>query len=244
MMIRKAFKKFIPNYWLEYYNYKKKLWRKCASENIKINDRFTEYYNTNHWGGKESISGRGSDSFQTEILIKELSKLFNDYNIKSILDIPCGDFNWMKNLDFSDKNYLGGDIVPDLIFKNREFFADRVNVRFEVMDITKDDLPKVDIIICRDCLVHLSYKDIFKSISNIKKNNCNFLLATSFIDRKRNYNILTGDWRPINLEKKPFNFPIPQLIINENCTEDNGKYSDKSMCLWNISNIEVKPFKY
>ena len=231
--------KVIPSDWLKYYSYKKNFLGKTVFQKIKLSDRFTEYYNTNHWGGKESISGRGSDSNQTETLVKELTKLFKDFNIKSILDLPCGDFNWMKNFDFSDKSYIGGDIVSDLIFKNRERFQDKVKVNFEVMDITKDDLPKVDIVICRDCMVHLSFKDIFKSLSNIKKSKCQFLLATSFIDHKINFNITTGDWRPINLEKKPFNFPKPQLVIDENCTEDNGKYRDKSMCLWEISDIEL-----
>ena len=49
--------------------------------------------------------------------------------------------------------------------------------------------------------------------------------------------IVTGDWRPLNLQDKPFNFPSPILIINENCTEDGGEYSDKSMALWDISKL-------
>jgi len=236
-MITRILKQIIPSEWLLNYNYKKKLWKNKVLKKTKLNDRFTEYYYSNHWGGKESISGRGSDSSQTEILIQELVKLFKNYDIKSILDVPCGDFNWMKNIDLSGKSYIGGDIVSDLITKNKELYRNRGNVTFKVIDITKDELPEVDLLIIRDCLVHLSYKDILKSISNIKKSNCRLILTTSFVDRKKNYNINTGDWRPINLEKKPFCLPKPELVINEQCTEDNGKYSDKSMCLWKISDF-------
>lgn len=150
-----------------------------------IKDRFTKYYHSNYWGGKESLSGRGSDSSQTETLLIELRKLFNDLSIKTVLDVPCGDFNWMKNLDFSHINYIGGDIVVDLINKNKTNFGENPNVHFQVIDITETDLPKVDLIICRDCLVHLSYKDIKKAISKIKQSNSGFLLATSFTERKK-----------------------------------------------------------
>lgn len=46
-----------------------------------------------------------------------------------------------------------------------------------------------------------------------------------------------GSWRPLNLTKPPFNLPTPCFTINENCTEDNGKYKDKSMCVWKISEL-------
>ena len=80
----------------------------------------------------------------------------------------------MKNLDFSHINYIGGDIVVDLINKNKTNFGENPNVHFQVIDITETDLPKVDLIICRDCLVHLSYKDIKKAISKIKQSNSGF----------------------------------------------------------------------
>ena len=200
----------------------------------KIGELFTEYYKSNYWGGKESISGRGSDFVQTEKLIIEIGKLLKQNNIKTILDIPCGDFNWIKNIDFSERFYVGGDIVVDLINKNQDLYNNQANINFEVLDITQDDLPQVDLIICRDCLVHFSYKDINKALLNIKKSNSKLLLVTSFFDRKRNYNIKTGAWRPINLDIKPFKFPQPIQVIIENCTEDNEKYKDKSMCLYEI----------
>ena len=234
---KKLIKRVIPINWLTFYTYKRNSFKFKKNRNDSISERFTEYYQSNYWGGEESVSGRGSDPIQTETLIGEIRKLIQLYSIKTILDIPCGDFHWMKNIDFSDMSYIGGDIVEDLILKNTELYADRRNIKFEALDITKDNLPQVDLIICRDCLVHLSYKDISKALSKVKQSNSKYLLATSFVERKRNYNITTGQWRPINLDIKPFNLSKPILIIDEKCTEDNGKYSDKSMCLYQISNI-------
>jgi hypothetical protein len=92
-------------------------------------------------------------------------------------------------------------------------------------------------IIVRDCLVHLSYEDINSAIKNIKSSGSKYLLTTTFTNYHLNHDIVTGDWRPLNLQEKPFNFSSPILVINENCTEGNGEYKDKSMAMWDISKV-------
>ena len=62
-------------------------------------------------------------------------------------------------------------------------------------------------------------------------------MSTSFVNLERNIDIYTGDWRPINLEKEPFNFPKPLITINEKCQEMDGIYADKSLCLWKINKL-------
>lgn len=98
-------------------------------------------------------------------------------------------------------------------------------------------MPKSDIVIIRDCLVHFSYEDIFNAIKNIKSSGSKYLLTTTFTNNHFNHDIVTGHWRRLNLLEKPFNFPSPILVINENCTEGNGESKDKSMALWEIDKI-------
>jgi hypothetical protein len=137
----------------------------------------------------------------------------------------------------SNFNYIGADIVEELIKKNINLYLEQSNRKFMVLDLITDPLPVCDIIIVRDCLVHLSYDNINLAIKNIKLSGCKYLLTTSFTNREENKDIVTGDWRPINLEKSPFNFPPPILVINENCAEVNGIYKDKSMALWEINTL-------
>jgi len=196
---------------------------------------FRQIFKNNGWKNKESRSGPGSTLEQTAKIRVEIQKLFQDLEIKSILDVPCGDFNWMKEINLEQLSYTGMDIVPELIEDNNKKYGDR-NKKFVVGDITKDKIPAVDLIICRDCLVHFSYKNITKAINNLKKSGARYLLATSF-PHHENEDIITGDWRPINLEKEPFRLPIPHSIINEQCSEGNGIYADKSLCLWELSRI-------
>lgn len=202
--------------------------------NNEVKKIFTDYYNKNAWGDKESKSGTGSNLLQTQTIMQELPKIFKKYKIKSILDIPCGDFYWMQRVDLAGINYIGADIVDDIIKSCSEQFP----FEFKVMDIINSKLPKVDMIICRDCLVHLPYSEIKKALQNIKKSGSRYLLTTSFTEHD-NTDIPIGHWRPLNLQGEPFNLCEPILVVNENCTENEGIYNDKSMCLFEIKNILI-----
>jgi hypothetical protein len=197
---------------------------------------FTEVYRRNAWKGKGSVSGPGSDVHQTRIIINELPILFNDFNISTMLDIPCGDFHWMKDVDLSNIDYMGADIVNELIQKNAENYG-RDGVSFQYLNLIKDKLPKKDLVFCRDCLVHFSFADIFLALNNICNSQSEYILLTTFTGRKDNYDIVTGMWRVLNLELPPFLFPEPLRIINEGCTEGDGAFEDKALGLWRIADI-------
>jgi len=230
-----SIQKFIPAWLLRWY--KIITMRFSKFKNMSTREVFTVIYDTNNWRSPESISGIGSERKQTEILIKELGKLLNDLNTTSLLDIPCGDLSWMQKIDLSKINYTGADIVEELIEKNKEKYKGKSNFEFKVLNLINDRLPESDIIIVRDCFVHFSFADIFKALENIRSSGCKYLMTTTFTKHRVNYNITTGEWRTINLQEKPFNFQPPIFIINENCTEYNGKYNDKSMALWEINKI-------
>ncbi len=196
---------------------------------------FKKIYESNYWGGTESISGPGSDLRQTAVIRTYLPILLEKYGVNTILDLPCGDFHWMRHIDLHNVHYIGADIVYDLVNKNTKFSSEKIE--FKHLDIIKDNLPKVDLIFSRDCFVHLSFKDIFSALSNIEKSGIKYLLTTTFVKFHENFDIETGEWRPINLEKSPFNFPKPLEILNEQCSQHDGKYSDKSLALWLVKDL-------
>jgi len=170
------------------------------------------------------------------VVREELANLLIEYQVKSILDIPCGDFYWMNKINLNGINYIGADIVEQLILDVRKKHGEE-NKKFEVRNLIEDKLPTVDLIFIRDCFVHLSYSDIMKSIDNIKASRSKYLLTTSFVNQVSNRDIITGDWRPLNLQIAPFNFPSPITLIDEKSTESGGSYKDKSLLLWDISSL-------
>ncbi len=210
--------------------------RLTTGDKLTTEEKFNYIYKNNHWLGQYSISGQGSDDSQTEEIRARLPKIISDYHIQSLLDLPCGDFNWMGKLDLNLQQYIGGDIVEEIIQQNQAKYTNNQR-EFLKLDIIEDDLPTVDLIFCRDCWVHFSFEDVLKSIHNIKRSNSKYLLTTTFTDCEYNEDIVTGDWRIINLKQEPFNFPKEILLIKENCTEGNHTYNDKSLGLWKIAEL-------
>lgn len=190
------------------------------------------------WGINESVSGGGSDLQQTRIVRERLPMVWSDFGIGTMLDIPCGDFYWMKHVPTDDIRYIGADILSELIQRNDELYR-RPNVTFRMMNLLEDRLPEVDLIFCRDCLMHFSYHDVIIALRNICDSGSKYLLTTTFSDRQRNHDIATGQFRPLNLEARPLSLPAPILLINEGCTEWDGAYRDKSLGLWHVSDIRA-----
>ncbi len=232
--MKELLKKLTPKFIINYYS---RFLQSMKFRNMKTNEVFTEIYKSNHWSSSESISGKGSEIIQASTLINEVNKLIIDFKINSILDIPCGDFNWMQKVNLENIDYLGADIVEELINENKIKYEQSEKLKFCVLNLISDSLPKRDLIIVRDCLVHLSNVDIKNAVQNIKSSGAKYLLTTTFVNHKRNHDIVTGNWRAINLQEKPYNFSTPILIINENCTEGFGEFNDKSMALWEISKL-------
>lgn len=203
---------------------------------MSVSNVFINIFNSNKWTSKESISGTGSEIKTTSLIRESLPNILDKYDIKSILDIPCGDFNWMKEVSLDGIKYIGADIVPKLIEDNKIKYP---KYDFKVMDVITSQIPKVDLIIVRDCLVHLSNDNVKKAINNIKNSGSKYLLTTSFVDKNNTKDIIDGEWRSINVNKEPFSLPKPVEILPDGGIEFYGdKYKNKSMVLINIGDIE------
>jgi SAM-dependent methyltransferase len=191
-------------------------WRKVFKQRT-TKDRFTIIYREKLWKGSESVSGYGSGFEYTKNLRKTIVDIVNNFKIVSILDLACGDFNWMRYVvDKIPSSYLGVDIVDSLIQINKlKYETDKVN--FATLDVINDDIPSANLVICRDVLFHLPYEDILKIINKVVKSPSKYLLITNHIsmenDHFENIDISTGDFRRIDLFKPPFSLP-KSFILN------------------------------
>ena len=193
-------------------------------------ETFRKIYRSNHWGAQER-SGAGASVDQAAVLA-QLDTLIEQFGIRTLLDVPCGNFAWMRHLR-ADVHYIGGDVLPELARTNQERWGGPSRT-FAAIDILKDALPAADLLLCRDCLVHFSFADAAAALRNIRRARCRWLLTTTFPNCTANEDIVTGDWRPLNLELPPFNLPAPHLLLNEQCTEGGDMFADKSLGLWRL----------
>ena len=110
----------------------------------------------------------------------------------------------------ADVQYIGGDVLPELVPANEQQWGSPSR-RFVTIDLLKDDLPAADLLFCRDCLVHFSFADAAAALRNTGRSQCPGCSRRPFRAARPNEDIVTGDWRPLNLELPPFNLPAPHL---------------------------------
>ena len=202
---------------------------------LDLSKRFDYIFQNNLWGSDESRSGPGSTMIETRTLREDIVALLRGVDATSMLDIPCGDFHWLSQVDLG-VTYTGADIVPAIVESNQQKYT-TPNRQFLRLDATTSPLPQVDLIFCRDCLVHLSFADIRKALARIQAGRITYLMTTTFPTEPANVDIATGDWRPLNFERAPFGFPPPIEAVLEACTEHDGIFADKSMGLWRVANL-------
>jgi hypothetical protein len=196
-------------------------------------ERFSSIYETGVWLNNRttgSCSGLGSELRSTAAIRQGLPELLRITNTHTLLDLGCGDFNWMKKVEYPCR-YIGADIVPDLIKLNNALHATEART-FEVLDATVDPLPPVDTVLCREVIFHLSFRDIRRLVENVRRSGASFLIATTDNSIRFNADVPSGDFRNLNLARRPFSFPQPAYAI-----PDDGVAPQRFLAAWKISTL-------
>ena len=153
------------------------------------------------------------------------------YKVEKFVDAACGDFNWMRLvIPKLDIKYEGIDIVDKVIEENNLKYSNN-KINFLTKDICKDPLPNCDMLMIRDCLFHLSFSDINNLLKNLKKTDYKFLLTTTHIleGNHNNKDIISGDFRLINIFSEPFNFKQNRIL--DRCQDSILNFAPREMVL-------------
>jgi SAM-dependent methyltransferase len=213
------------------------LMRKVSGENVEhlscesLAERFSAIYTKRVWlNGRQSgsLSGMGSELGSTEWIRLRLPAMLESLGTRVLLDIGCGDFNWMKEVSLPC-DYIGVDIVREVVAANASLYGS-AGRSFRVLDATRDSLPPADTILCREVLIHLSFDDIWRVVGNARDSGASFLIATSDCEIRLNADIVSGDFRPLNLRRAPFRFPEPFLSLS-----DNKVAPGRALSAWAVS---------
>lgn len=196
---------------------------------------FTTIHDRNAWGSSESPSGAGSEVSHAGMVSAELPALIRELGVQSMLDAPCGDFNWMRHVELGSCRYIGGDIVRSLVEANQERYGSEMR-SFRRIDIARDELPHADLIMVRDCFIHFSFEMIRSTLRNVRRSRIRYLLASTYPHKRRNWDIETGGFRPINLQRAPFQLPEPLRTIREDVDLANPAY-ERHLGLWRVDQI-------
>lgn len=192
---------------------------------------FELIYEEGYWG-QDVKSGGGSTLEATKVTREIILKIIKDYNIKSIVDVACGDLTWMplvlEELEGSVK-YTGCDIVESLITEHKEKHP---QYNFQFLDFVEEKIPDGELIICREALQHLPVKAIKQALHNFSNSSAKYLLATTYLRTsvfRNKRNIRPGRCRNRNLLIEPFILPNPLVIYSE-----ESENRDKFIGLWSL----------
>ena len=185
---------------------------------------FNEIYKNSFWGNG---SGHGSDLNYCKPYINYLHKFFKDFKVKTIVDLGCGDWQFSKEINFEGIQYYGIDIAENVIENNKKLYSAE-NIQFKLLENYKD-IPKSDLLICKDIMQHLSIdenqkiiKELFPKFKYIISTNCvspknmfgKFLYKRTgkYQLIKVNKDILDGDFTLFNISKPPYNQKAKKVL--------------------------------
>lgn len=192
----------------------------------KLYDRKIKYSYVGLWGKGTNLNKKYG------LLSAELPNIFKELNIKTFLDCGCGNFFWLNKIKWNGVNYLGVDIVPELIESNKKNYPD---FKFDCVNIVEEEIPTVDMVFVRSVFIHLENKDIIKALANIKRSGSKYLMATTSPNMPDNVDTKYLMLRKRSLTKPPFNLPNPLRYVKEHYEEQLNSFT--CMGIWEVSKL-------
>jgi SAM-dependent methyltransferase len=225
----------LPKIIVEKYSKAKLTKRREVNKQMSTQEVFTRIYENNEWGGTsgELYSGTGSDSEITQNYCRMVKEFVQQQDIKSIVDLGCGDFRVGINLQVPNVKYTGVDIVQKLIDKNNQQFGNE-NITFLCRNIVDDALPTGDLCLIRQVLQHLSNQQILKILSKTKQYK--YVMITEHyppdsvkaipnLDKPHGGDTRIIDNSAVYLDKPPFNVANLSIFLEADADKtSSGEY--------------------
>jgi SAM-dependent methyltransferase len=190
----------------------------CENDTV-VQESFTRIYENGGWGRNaagEGISGNGSVIANAQPYVDLLKKFIVEHNVKSVVDVGCGDWELHKYISWEGIRYYGYDVVSSVIERDIQKYGTS-KIQFICGDGITGNLPNADLLICKDVLMHLPNSYIHTFLSKIRK--FKYCLVTNDIALPAaaalpiNNDISIGKWRLLDLTKPPFGIKAQTLLV-------------------------------
>ncbi len=195
-------------------------WARSARQ--PVDQVFSDIYQRNLWGGEKGnfYSGPGSECDAASIYAEGIRDFIIGRNIRSIVDLGCGDFRVARMFLNDDIRYTGVDIVEPLVRENAaRYHSDKVD--FACVNIIESTLPEGELCLIREVFQHLSNAEILTVIPKLRQ--FRFAVYTDYQpgpgapctpNRDISHGVDTRIWRDsaLFLDQPPFNVPMRLLF--------------------------------
>jgi SAM-dependent methyltransferase len=219
-----------------------------AEDNARAWSEITDLHRTRpqDFGTVETANGPGATLAQTEALRELLPVIFARYGVKTVLDVGCGDWNWMSHVDLDGIDYTGWDVEESMIAADSEQFVGRNNARFAVQSLlTAESIPKVDLILARHVLIHFPNDEIVKVLDKMRASGAKYLLTSHWPGgSNEDYEPEGFAWRgymerALNMEAPPFNLPARVEAIHEPAADAGVLMTEHELALYELQETAI-----
>jgi len=228
---RAGFKKLLPSSLLTLYRRVKVARRRRRQRGQTVKEVFTQIYADNVWGGRpnEYVSGQGSNQLHAAQYAEMARRFISHKGLTTVVDLGCGDFVVGRRLQMEGVNYVGVDIVDELIAHNQREFGGP-QTRFLCLDIIADELPPGELCLIRQVLQHLSNAQILAILQKVTAYP--YVLITEHYpapraktipnkDKPAGGDIRTLDHSAVYLDQPPFNLTPVALLLEVEVDQNN-----------------------
>ena len=180
-----------------------------------------QIYEKHLWGGTKHdfYSGIGSHNKSlVDPYIDVLRSFLTSFSQPiRVCDLGCGDFNVGRQLHDLTSQYIGVDIVNELITRNKLEYAFQ-GLDFVCLDISEDQLPNADCVILRQVLQHLSNAEIARIAKKLSAYQ--YVIVTEHLPNGQfnpNLDIVSGQGirlkkeSGVDLLSSPFNLKVKSV---------------------------------
>jgi SAM-dependent methyltransferase len=161
---------------------------------------FSRVYEEDIWEGG---SGRGSTPDNTKDYRECLEAFIRGEDIKSVVDLGCGDWQFSQHVDWQGASYHGVDTVPSVMRQNQERFGSRAS--FSCLDISTAPLPQGELVILKDVLQHWPTKTIVDFLPRLSQYKWALVTNCGTENDSLNSDVAMTGYRPLDLRLEPFN---------------------------------------
>ena len=229
MDLKGTLKTILPDGLIGQYHRLRRERLRARNRQLSVKEVFTRIYRDNEWHGAagEFDSGYGSQSDIAAPYCAAVREFIAERGIKSVLDLGCGDFRVGAGLQTAGAQYVGVDIVEELVAQNQARYGNE-NVSFRCLDLIADELPDADICLVRQVLQHLSNAQIASVLTKLKKYR--YVLITEHypaphlaiapnLDKPHGSDTRTFDNSGVYLDAPPFNLDGLSLFLEVMATK-------------------------
>ena len=187
---------------------------------------FTNVYEKKSWGNNKKeeysgSSGHGSSiQYNKDTYVPFLKKFITDNNIKTVVDLGCGDFLCGSLIyDNLEVQYHGYDTYKKIIdYNSKSNSKSNSKYIFEHLDFcnNKENIIGADLCILKDVIQHWSLQNIYIFIDYlVETKKFKYILICNCCNQNQNdIDISNGDFRQLSCEYYPLKKYNPTKLYN------------------------------